>query len=127
MANLRQWRSLSPALEDPEADRRSGSARMTAFDPLRTFTRRGTHWRVRRLVVIGVLFATACSSRASDRPDSAVLDRLESALRSNPCIAPLARWSRSYGFERDSKSHSVDRRSVTFLYQEAGKFEFKEG
>jgi hypothetical protein len=79
------------------------------------------------LPMIALLLATACSSAAADRPDSAMIDKLERKLSPNPCIGSLARWSRSYSFERDPESRRVVRRIVTFLYEEAGKFEFKAG
>jgi hypothetical protein len=79
------------------------------------------------LPVPASLALAACASAPDDRPPDKVLDRLEAKLADYPCIGPLKRWSRSYAWAVEPRTRAMDRERVEFLFEEAGKFEFREG
>jgi hypothetical protein len=79
------------------------------------------------LPVPASLALAACASAPADRPPRKVLDRLEAKLADNPCIGPLKRWSRSYAWAVDPRARGAGDQVVEFLFEEAGKFEFREG
>lgn len=68
----------------------------------------------------------ACSAPA-DKPDAAVVSKIEQMLSADPCIGSMDQWSRRYAFGLDSQTGGSDRRTIWFLFQEANKYEFREG
>jgi hypothetical protein len=52
---------------------------------------------------------------------------IEQKLTLHPCIRPLSRWSRRFAYGFNPQTGEADKRTVSFLFQEAGKYEFREG
>ncbi len=69
----------------------------------------------------------ACSATAADLPSEDVVDAIEQKLSLDPCIGSLDRWSRRFAYGFDPETGDADRSSIAFLFQEAGKYEFREG
>ena len=101
---------------------------MSVIHPLRTFREREKTLRMRSISALALLTGlVACSDEAPKKPDAAAIDRLEQRLSADECIRPLQRWSRRYAYGFDPRTGGARTDTIHFLFQEAGKYEFREG
>ena len=82
---------------------------------------------MRVLSSLASAWLVACSATAADVPSDDVVNLIEQKLSSEPCIGSLGSWSRRFAYGFDPRTGGVDRRTISFLFQEAGKYEFREG
>jgi len=61
------------------------------------------------------------------RPTQQIIDRIEGVLSREPCIGSLARWSRKYSYDYDSKAQALYPDIIRFELDEAGKFGVQPG
>lgn len=69
----------------------------------------------------------ACSPTETNLPSEEVVSAMEQKLASHPCVRPLSQWSRRFAYGFNPQTGEADKRTVSFLFQEAGKYEFREG